>query len=280
VTDKEPAAPLTFTKLKTKRTFEEVVARVREMLFGGALKPGDRLPGERDLAAQLGIGRPALREALRALESSGLIVLRKGKTGGAFISNGKPSVIAENMSDLLRLSSISVDQFYEVRLWIQTGLARAACKRATKSDIERLRQNVFEGERLHKQGLDLKRIEVNVEFHNILAEATKNQVAQIVIRGLTDALKVLSQEMGSYPIASLFKDRLSLVEALEKRDEDAAATAMEKILKSTMMMYKRLEAKRLVARQPSQPPAVRKSANPTSKRLRGAGRQQDRAPGT
>jgi DNA-binding FadR family transcriptional regulator len=265
-------APVSFTKLKAKRTFEEVVAKVREMLFGGALQQGDRLPGERDLAAQLGIGRPALREALRALESSGLIVLRKGKMGGAFISNGKVSVIAENMSDLLRLSSISVDQLFEVRLWIQTDLARAACHRASKQDIERLRENVHEGERLHNRGLDLKRIEMNIEFHNILAEATKNPVAQIVVRGLTDALKALIQEVGSYPITSLFDDRLSLVDAVEERDEDAAAAAMERILKSTKKMYKQLEDRKLARRGADiRPPArasvaQKKGATPAKRR--------------
>jgi len=221
------------------------------MLFSGMLKPGDRLPGERDLSVQLGIGRPALREALRALEATGLIILRKGKTGGAFISNGKARIIAENMSDLLRLSSISVDQLFEVRLWIQTGLARAACQRATKNDIERLRQNVLEGENLHARGLSRQRIEVNVEFHNILAEATNNPVAQIVVRGLTDALKALSHEVGSYPIASLFDDRLSLVAALEKKDEDAAAAAMERILRSTKPLYKRLEEQKRMAARPA-----------------------------
>jgi DNA-binding FadR family transcriptional regulator len=230
-----------------KRTFEEVVAQVRDMLFKGTLKSGDRLPGERDLSVQLGIGRPALREALRALEATGLIILRKGKTGGAFISNGKTRIIAEHMSDLLRLSTISVDQLFEVRLWIQPEIARIACRRATADEIERLRQNVHEGELLHAKGLDLKRIEVNVEFHNILAEATRNPVAQIVIRGLTDALKALTYEIGSYPIASLFDDRLTLVDALSKRDEDAAAAAMERILKSTKVMYKRLEQQRLAA---------------------------------
>jgi GntR family transcriptional regulator, transcriptional repressor for pyruvate dehydrogenase complex len=238
---------VTFKKLHTRRTYEEVVAQVRELLFDGTLKPGDRLPGERDLSVQLGIGRPALREALRALEATGLIILRKGKTGGAFISNGKARVIAENMSDLLRLSTISVDQLFEVRLWVQTGLARAACRRATKGDIERLRQNVLEGESLHARGLSRQRIEVNVEFHNILAEATRNPVAQIVIRGLTDALKALSHEVGSYPIPSLFDDRLGLVDALEKKDEDAAAAAMERILESTKPLYKRLEAQKLAA---------------------------------
>lgn len=240
---------MTFQKLQTKRTFEEVVSRVREMLFEGTLKQGDRLPGERDLAVQLGIGRSALREALRALEANGLIVLRKGKTGGAFISNSSNRVIAENMSDLLRLSSISVDQLFEVRLWIQTGLARAACHRATREDIEKLRQNVLAGQYVHARGLSSKRIEVNIEFHNILAEATKNPVAQIVIRGLTDALKALIHEVGSYPIASLYADRLKLVEALEKRDEDAAEAAMERILKSTKQTYKRLEEQKKAARE-------------------------------
>ena len=264
---------MTFQKLHTKRAYEEVVAQVREMLFSGMLKPGDRLPGERDLSVQLGIGRPALREALRALEATGLIILRKGKTGGAFISNGKARIIAENMSDLLRLSSISVDQLFEVRLWIQTGLARAACQRATKVDIEKLRQNIFEGESLHARGLSKQRIEVNVEFHNILAEATNNPVAQIVVRGLTDALKALSHEVGSYPIASLFDDRLSLVDALEKKDEDAAAAAMERILKSTKPLYKRLEAQKLLAARSAISPvravrpstkAYRKSAKATA----------------
>ena len=249
-----PRAPIAFKKLHTKRTFEEVVAQVREMLFGGALKPGDRLPGERDLSVQLGIGRSALREALRALEASGLIILRKGKRGGAFISSGTPRVISENMSDLLRLSSISVDQLFEVRLWIQTGLARAACQRATEEDIDRLRQNVHEGERLHARGLDLQRIEANIEFHNILAESTRNPVAQIVIRGLTDALKALIQQVGCYPIPSFFDDRLKLVDALKMRDEDAAAVAMERILKSTKQLYKRLEEQQLGARDSAKRP--------------------------
>lgn len=252
---------MTFQKLKTKRTFEEVVAQVREMLFQGTLKQGDRLPGERDLAVQLGIGRSALREALRSLEANGLIVLRKGKSGGAFISNGTTRVISENMSDLLRLSSISVDQLFEVRLWIQTGLARAACRHATRDDIERLRQNVAAGQHVHALGLSSKRIEVNIEFHSILAEATRNPVAQIVIRGLTDALKALIHEVGSYPIASLYSDRLELVEALEKRDEDAAAAAMERILKTTKQTYKRLERQKRAARElEAQPLPVSRTA--------------------
>jgi DNA-binding FadR family transcriptional regulator len=263
--------PFAFRKLQTKRTFEEVVAQVRAMLFDGSLKAGDRLPGERDLSLQLGIGRPALREALRALEASGLIVLRKGKSGGAFISNGKASVVAENMADLLRLSTISVDHLFEVRLWIQVGLSRAACQRATAEDIERLRQNVLEGERLHSRNLDVRRIEVNIEFHNILAEMTRNRVAEIVIRGLTDALKALIHEVGSYPIASLFEDRMSLVNAIAKRDEDAAAAAMARILESTRQTYKRLEEQKRAGRNEAEQTPIRPPPAKTTRKRAVAG---------
>jgi DNA-binding FadR family transcriptional regulator len=215
------------------------------MLFDGSLRPGDRLPAERELALQLGIGRPALREALRALEANGLIILRKGKSGGAFISEGQSGVFSESMSDMLRLSQVSVDQLFEARLWFQTAVARAACQRATKKDIQRLRDNVEQGEALHAQGLERERIEHNIDFHVILAEMTRNPVAVMVIRGLTDSLKALIRQIGSRPISTLFRDRLKLVEALERKDEDAAAGAMEWILKSTRRSYKDLEERKL-----------------------------------
>src|SRR3982751_343053 len=92
--------PTEFRQVQIRRTFEEVAAQVRGMLFDGSLRPGDRLPPERELAVTLGVGRPALREALRALEVGGLLELRKGKTGGAFISSGDHRVVSGGMSDM------------------------------------------------------------------------------------------------------------------------------------------------------------------------------------
>lgn len=243
--DPRPRRPAQEFKLvQTRRTFEEVTAQVREMLFDGSLRPGDRLPAERDLARTLGIGRPALREALRSLEANGLIELRRGKNGGVVISGGKPSVVSEGMSDLLRLGRIPVEELFEARRWIQMALVRVACHSATDDDIRRLRENVAHGEKLHHEGRDQERIAVNIEFHSILAEATRNQVAMIVVRGLTDALRTLISEVGSDPVPSLFRDRRAVIKALEARDENAAAKAMEKLLHTTEQSYKRLAEKR------------------------------------
>ena len=256
VLDSDVAAPVSaaksssvFKTIQTRRTFEEVTDQVRELLFDGTLKPGDRLPAERDLAKLLGVGRPALREALRALEASGLIDLRKGKTGGAFISTGRPSVVSDGMSDLLQLSSISVKELFEARQWIQTSLARIACQRITDADLAELRANIALGEQLHAAGNARERTTVNIEFHNILARATRNAVVVMVIRGLTDALRALIRQVGTAPSRGTFLHRREFLKALEARDEDAAAKGMQKILKDTEAMYQSLADARQAERQ-------------------------------
>src|SRR3970282_40915 len=88
---------------RAQRTFEEVVNQVRDQLAGGELVPGERLPPERELARQLNVSRSALREGLRTLEIAGIVELRKGRTGGAFITRGNQPVVSEALADLLRL---------------------------------------------------------------------------------------------------------------------------------------------------------------------------------
>ena len=79
---------LKFQPIHVRRTFEEICGSIREQLALGVLKPGDKLPRERDLAEQLGVSRNVLREALRSLEMAGLLRLQKGVKGGAFIQDG------------------------------------------------------------------------------------------------------------------------------------------------------------------------------------------------
>src|SRR5260221_2809885 len=80
--------PVEFRPIRTRRAFEEICERIREQLALGVLKPGDKLPRERDLAEQFGVSRNVLREALRSLEMAGPLRLRKGGKGGAVIRRG------------------------------------------------------------------------------------------------------------------------------------------------------------------------------------------------
>lgn len=233
-----------FKAVSTRRTFEEVTDQVRELLLGGSLQAGDRLPAERELSKMLGVGRPALREALRALEAAGLIELRKGKLGGAFISKGKPSIVSARMSDLLRLGNVSVEELFEVRLWMQTGMVRAACARRTEEDLRALRDNVRLAEELHLQGRYEERIAANIQFHNLLAGASHNPVAELVIRGLSDALQGLISRVGSELSRGTFRYRHDILQALETRNPAAAERAIARIIKSAEQTYLRLAQQR------------------------------------
>ena len=232
-----------------RRTFEEVTDQIRDLVADGTLKPGDRLPSERDLATRLGVGRPALREALRTLESAGLLDLRKGKSGGAFVSHGKPDVVSDNFRDLLTLRHISIEELFEARLWIQGTLVRVACQRASDEDLEALDENVRQAERCHDEGRVEQRIAANIEFHNLLAAAAHNPVMILVLRALTDALRSLVREVGSEAPPTTFAVRRKLVDGLRRGDEEAAVRAMERIVREAEKMYSRLARRRKKSRK-------------------------------
>ena len=97
-------APPSFQPIQIRRAFEEICDRIRAQIAAGSLKPGDKLPAERELAQQLGVGRNALREALRSLEIAGIVRLQKGAKGGAFIREGDAGRMDEVMRDMLSLA--------------------------------------------------------------------------------------------------------------------------------------------------------------------------------
>ncbi len=233
-----------FRVVQTRRTFEEVAAQVRKLLFSGSLQPGDRLPAERELSQMLGIGRPALREALRALEVSGLITLRKGKVGGAFVTGGDPRVVSGGMADLVRLGKVSIEQLFEAREWFLSSLVRPVCQRVTLKELELLRENVAVAEHLHEAGLYQERIEQNSEFYVLLAEASRNPFALLVVRSLSDALRGLIEAVGSDLAPSFFARRRELIKALAARDEESALKLMVQSVKATEQTYKRLQQER------------------------------------
>ena len=86
-----------FIAITPHRAFEEIADQIRGMVAAGRLRPGDRLPPERELAATFRVSRNTLREALRALELAGMIESRKGATGGAFVRSGNPQVVVGGM---------------------------------------------------------------------------------------------------------------------------------------------------------------------------------------
>ena len=221
--------PLPFAPIQTRRTFEEICDRIRARISSGELKPGDKLPAERDLALQLGVGRNALREALRSLEIAGMLELRKGVKGGAFIRSGDPARMDAVVQDMFSLGSITLAELAEAREHVQDLVMRLASERATEADLEALADNIARTEEMTKAGRFLDRVECSREFYRLLGAATHNPVLAMMVQSVTEILMQFVYARvagGAKPTPRLVAARRELLEALRARDGERAARLM------------------------------------------------------
>jgi len=228
-----PAAA--FAPIQTRRAFEEICARIREQVSAGVLKPGDKLPAERELAQQLGVGRNALREALRSLEFAGIVRLQTGAKGGAFICEVDADRMDGVMRDMLSFGAISLEQVTEARVHIQDLVVRLACERATKADLDALAANVERTQAMTLEGRYLDRVECSREFYRLLAAAAHNPVLAMMAHSVTEIVMQFVYARvaaGGKAQPRLVEKRRAFVAALRAKDVDEATRAMRSHLVS------------------------------------------------
>jgi GntR family transcriptional repressor for pyruvate dehydrogenase complex len=212
--------------IRTRRVFEEICDRIRNQLIAGDLKPGDRLPSERELAEIYGVSRTALREALIILEIVGLLELRKGRGGGAFISARSPELFTRSFRDMLDFGQASLAMLLEARAIIQGAVVRTACTRATEQDFALLQKNIDEIEELTKAGRFEERTFKAIEFNAILARATRNMVLATVVEAMAAVLRSFFATAGPQPHDPVLASRRELLARLRARDEAGAVECM------------------------------------------------------
>jgi GntR family transcriptional regulator, transcriptional repressor for pyruvate dehydrogenase complex len=226
-----PPKTVTFEPLHQTRTFEEVCAKIREQLESGRLQPGDKLPPERELSEQLGVSRTALREALRSLEIAGIVKLRKGPKGGAFIQPGDLRSMNRVMQDLMRLGAISLDDLTEARLLIQTAIVRLACTRATDEEIAAVGANIESTAEATRLGHHDERLRHVNEFYRLLALSTRNEILTMFVDAISEILmRFLRAIPEGRPMSSLIEARRRFYVHFKARNADLAARELEKHL--------------------------------------------------
>jgi len=232
-----PVSAFGFAPITPQRAFEEIAGQIRELVARGRLRPGDRLPGERELSAMFNVSRNTLREALRALELSGMIELRKGAAGGAFVLPGSSGVIVNGLRDLYHLGTITPQHLTEARIWMSTIVVRVACERITEDDLKALEANVEAAVRAQKAGNFEERAELHRQFHNILAGATRNPIVQVTMEGMMEIMRQFIKGIGPSENPYTLPSRRRLLKHLRERDADAAALEMSKFLKRLETKY-------------------------------------------
>ncbi|MCL4425679.1 MAG: FadR family transcriptional regulator [Firmicutes bacterium] len=164
--------------------YKRVVGQIRQMIRDGRLGPGDQLLPERQLAEALGVSRPALREALTALTSLGLIEVRPG--GGAYVRKASLDSLVEPLAAIMMTGEEDVFHLLEVRRILESQGARLATARASSRDLLRLRENALIAERDMSKGFA---DESDTEFHQSIVQAAHNPVLIEVMSMLSGLMR-------------------------------------------------------------------------------------------
>ena len=226
-----------FTPIESKRTFEEISSKVKNLIFDGTLKPGDRLPSEQELAKQFGVGRQSVREALRLLELSGFVSIQKGYGGGPVVKDTISTQIRNLYLDAFRMEKITVEEFTSARSVIEKAILNEVIDKADESDIKRIRANLAEAEELianKKMATD-----ENFDFHALLAQASKNKVFIILERSINAIHRNLrSRSTADYKTTrNALKAHQKILDAIINKDREKAIKLLDQHILDVMKSY-------------------------------------------
>ena len=239
----EPGRDGMFTAVSLNRMSEAIVDQIKTLIRTNRLHPGDRLPSERELCERLGVSRVTVREALRILEAGGLVEIRVGARGGAFVTTPSSERLGAGLADLITLAPVTAVEVTEARLVFELGIIPTIVERATDEDIEDLRRLT----RAH--AVDLRQgdytMAKSAEFHVRVAACTHNAAIEMLVHSFHGPLLMSLREAST--AAPLMGQRgvyehRDLVEAVAARDVAAATEIMHRHLSRTARRLARASA--------------------------------------
>jgi GntR family transcriptional repressor for pyruvate dehydrogenase complex len=202
---------------------QQVMNQIQDLIHTGRLRPGDRLPPERDLAQRFGVSRVAIRQALSVLQAMGLV---ESRIGDGTYARRSADLTVTALATVKPGPQGTVGEQLELRRIMEPQVAELAAERRTKADIEQLHQCLREQESKLQAGLPF--VDEDATFHLTIARATKNHLLVQMIEGIHELLRDSRKDSLQTPEArskSINGHRL-VVLAIERKDDMAARRAM------------------------------------------------------
>ncbi len=236
---------------KKNKTYEQIVDHIRTAISSKELKPGDRLPPETELAKQLGVSRPTVREALKVLEALNILRSSTGPKGGTFVKSINGLEVADYLKDsislLLDVDEVSLQELWAARETIDITAAGMAAVRRTEQDLFVIEETI-EADELKDGG----HLVSDISFHRAIAEASKNRVLNLFMSSIYMTLRSLSEHyilpedmLREIKEASQEAHRL-IYEAIAARDELLARERMQEHLRLSYGVYEKAIPRELV----------------------------------
>lgn len=247
------------------RAYHRIVAQIRSEIFAGRYRPGDRLPPEPVLAAQFGVSRAGVREALRVLELQGLVRVRHGHAGGVFVAEPTCAPAVHALEDLLRRRYLDAHELYQARQAVEPPMVRLAIERDAAALAAVLADNMARAAAAWAAGQAVSAL--NREFHRLVAEHAGNRVLALVMQVLQELLEQHDQRQP--PARALSRCALADHRRLLAAVRAADAPRAERLMREHLA--------RLASRL--RPPApLRLAAPPPSARSAAGYREESRTP--
>lgn len=209
--------------VKRPRLSNEIVSQLQRLFTDGVLKPGDRLPPERELAEKLGVSRNSLREAIRALEVLGVVEVRHGD--GTFVKSVDMTTFLSPVFSVLLEKKYFLIEVLEFRRILEPPICRLAAERATDEDLAHLHEILDQQDERIREGQPA--IDEDMLFHRSIAMATHNDVMRSTVELISSLLREFREVWASSRPARSTEAHRKVLDAIEAGDGDGAARAME-----------------------------------------------------
>jgi GntR family transcriptional repressor for pyruvate dehydrogenase complex len=220
---------MNYQRVKQPKISDVIAQKMEEMILEGTLKPGQKLPPERELAKQFDVSRPSLREAVQKLSAKGLMTSRQG--GGTYVSEDLGGSFTDPLLDLFRTHPESQYDLLEFRHALEGITAYYAAMRSTHADKEAIKASYEALQKFHDEKAFDKEVAADVDFHLTIAAATHNIVLLHMMRALFSLLRqhINDNLQNIYPKPS-YRDKIhqqhtKLLEAIIAGDPEGARNA-------------------------------------------------------
>lgn len=241
-------AQRTLSRVVVPKASEALAEQIRNLIVGGTFQPGDMLPAERDLIVETGLSRTTIRDALRILESRGLIVTRPGRAGGSMVTLPGRDSISRSVELFVRTHGMPLSSLLECRVAVEPALARLAALNRTGEQLEEL-------DRIHEAFVasvtDVTHYKaINLDWHLAIARASHNEPLMALIEAITTPIREAMdyQDVTTPEIRALaVKSHTAIMQAIRDQDGDAAFNRMNRHVSA----YRDISAEKLEGRTPA-----------------------------
>jgi DNA-binding FadR family transcriptional regulator len=232
-----------FSPVARRRLYQEIAERIAEEISKGRFVPGDRPPSERDLMQQFGVGRPAIREAMQALDQMGLIAVSHGERARVAMLDARSITdqVAASARHLLLTSPKTLEHLKDARLFFEVGMVRKAAEVASDEDIERLRNRPDD----HIESLSAldRFLEMDKKFHREIARINGNPIFEALSQAVFEWLEEFHVEVVRVQGAEqlTLEEHRAILDAIADHDSERAGDAMKRHLTRANALYRRYE---------------------------------------